>query len=150
MPSHRWWQPRVFPSFQPPSEAYLSYCPCHIYIPPGSTENSWDGVSWAKNVFPSFSGASSRLPENTAVFWNPILQFLGFALQFQRKGETWVPWATIGQDHEETVQWPLLFWGEEEGGHAADVWVSGSRDWTLCGQRTWEGGPNLTSHAHLV
>lgn len=26
----------------------------------------------------------------------------------------------------------LLFWGQEEGAHAADQWVSGSQNWMLC------------------
>ena len=131
MPSHCRWKPCVFPSSQPPPKARLRYCLCcHTHIPPGPTDNSWDCVSRTKNVFPSFSATSSELPENTARFWNPIPHCQGFPLWSQREGEmgsvTRIAW-----DPEETVQWPLLFWGEEEGGPAADQWVGGYRDWML-------------------
>lgn len=148
MPSHCWWKPCVFTIRQPPPEVCLSYCPySYTHIPLSPTENSWDYISWTKNTFPSFSGATSGLPENTARFWNLTSRCLGFPLQFQIKGATWVLWTLFEWDHEETIHWPLsiLKWRGRWSHHQpVSQWAFGTESYIWV--ETWEVRPNLMNH----
>lgn len=104
--------------------------------------------SRTKNMFPSFFGTSSELPENMARFWNPIPQCQGFPLWFQRKREMGVLWLLLHDIMKKTVQWPvssILRWGGRWScSWPVSQWVQGLN--ARCGWRTQEVEPELKNH----